>query len=881
VNDVLQSDGMKTLSSDKPRAESVMKAQAWLSGINTLNHAASNSADADSAHRLLQSQLTTSLHPDDAQLAKPVVRCVLPTAVRPSVAQLKTQALTVTSQPLPRSTSNDTVAERMVVETTTSNALQSSAFVTDSGSNVILATPMKRVDSISASAGHPKTSVAHSAKVLSSTRRLPYENASAVSTRRDDSVVEDRHANQSDSHVGPLAQVQSVTERPGSEEAKLLETFPVSFNSAQRRTADVGGHSSLHSAALQNTAVGHRNINPEIPARSLTTAMTVSNRLSAAEHAVTASLPVNGSLKISNDGLFASRGNTRLNELWYRFSQDHTLCSPRPTDSSTTLSISSIEQTESGAIDSSAQHTQYQHLEQFITRRAAEDKSHDAKIIQQQLQQSSGGQLASSLSVSGSTADVYTSHHNLLSHSDHIPQQSAEPLHSSQPESRNPSKSDDAGKVSSLSTGTPVKHAWIVADETLPAVPEDTTLGSVMSDFTSVSSVDNTGTIVTHTTKRHLPDDPRLLRLQQKIAQQREKHRKVCRSEQRRKEHIIKMELALRERQKAMVQVTDSVKKTGADYRQSSSRLEMTTSTTTLTTIVTSTDSDMTLSSSPFQPTDNRTTSNSRLISAGDTSVSCSCHQAQCQIKTMPEINPKAKNVSPPKRHKSETSFKPKLQEVKYAKNKVAKSASTVLPHETSSRNQERNPLQKNVRRKINTSSTSHGPPVPESALRRNNAQGDRRRPSKISKSAAEDLLSKTGHANRILMEKNKHVTDECSTQSKAVQTTPRLRDNAVLYVTTAVQCPTVSTDVDEFATDSLPVMRKDQHFRSFSPASSVDSELMQNLKLKLLMKLSVRDSVRRELVFNCDKINIYFICSMAANLHTMFLKKCLLGFLL
>ena len=80
------------------------------------------------------------------------------------------------------------------------------------------------------------------------------------------------------------------------------------------------------------------------------------------------------------------------------------------------------------------------------------------------------------------------------------------------------------------------KVAWVIRDEELDLIPEDSTLDSLSSDLTTTetttaSEMDDDGACVlvtrTTTTKRHLPDDPRLLRLQRKIAKQKEKYKRA------------------------------------------------------------------------------------------------------------------------------------------------------------------------------------------------------------------------------------------------------------------------------------------------------------------------------------------------------------------
>ena len=838
MTDSQQSGGMKTVSSDKSRevvkAESVMKAEAWVSGINTLNCATSNTDCTDSTRQLLQSSLTMSLHPDDAQLTKPascsLVRAVIPSLLQPSVAALKMQAVTAASSLPPSLSPNNTVVERTVVKNTL-NPHHLSAVVTDSaGSGIILGTPMKRVDSISASAGHLKTSavIDHS----SNTRRLHYKSNSENDVQRNDYAPNDRYTKQFDSSFGVRPEVQSTIEHYSSEASKLNEASQANLKNMQQQTSVRG---SLHSIVLQNSAVGRENVN-----RSLTPALTVSSQSSTTQHVITASAAVNP-LKTSNSGSFPSHNNARLNELWSRFNQDQTVYSPHAANSAAALSISRIELVEDGVMDFNVQQSKYQHP----VKHAAGEKSQDTEMVKKQQQQSSSSVLSSSslpdyssLPSGNTTNVVHPGHHNLAFDRDSIQQHNAKPLHNSygshastgnKEKLGNPSKPDDIGKETSFSASVPVKHAWIVRDETLPVVPEDTTLGSVTSDFTSTSSVDDLGNVITRTTKRHLPNDPKLLRLQQKIAQQREKHRQVRRNEDRRKEHIVKMELALRERQKAIEQETGDLKKTKDDHNLSSNQLQITASSTTLTT-VTSNDSDVTLCSSSLQPDDHLSLDNSQLLSAFDTSGNCSCQQARCEISRV--FNTKAK-----KRHKSEMTFKPKLHEVRYTKSKVTKSAPTVLSHETSSHEQERN-----ARRKVPSFSASYRTRVPETAVFKN-AHGDRS-PSKAS-------ALKTNCTSRILTEKNKQVTAEHSMQSKAVQTTPRLRDNTVLYASAAVQCPTVSSHFDELGVISLPVVSRSLSCKVFSPGSSSDADghLLQHLKHKSLMKPPVRVSVPRELL--------------------------------
>ena len=101
-------------------------------------------------------------------------------------------------------------------------------------------------------------------------------------------------------------------------------------------------------------------------------------------------------------------------------------------------------------------------------------------------------------------------------------------------------------------TTKPKKMAWVITDETLQSVPEDSTLDSVSSDFTACSSVESDGKVVTHTSKRHLPADPKLLKLQQKIAKQKVRYEREHYRELKRKEKINKLEELLKEKGRTM-----------------------------------------------------------------------------------------------------------------------------------------------------------------------------------------------------------------------------------------------------------------------------------------------------------------------------------------
>jgi len=850
LSDSHQSGSMTTASSDKSRkevkADSVMKAQAWVSGISTLNPATSSTSYTGSTHQLLQSRWTTAPHGDDAQIEEPGLDPVdrpMMSLMEWPVGKLQTRARTV-----PQAAPDDTVVEQTTVE----NTLNPSHLSMD----VILGTPMKRFDSISASAGHLKTSAVNTHS--SSSRVLHYSGNTGSGMGCTDYVQKGQYLKQFDVAHDQLSQVPAITERQSTEPSKLYEMSQAGFYHMQQQTADdVDVHGSLHSAALRNDAIDRMKDSAEIPSKSLISALTISSQSSVVDDTVAAPVSVNAghisSSETSADCVSLSQKSTSLNDLWFRFTQDYSVCSPHLTDSGATVNICSTEGTESGVNDSNIELSKYQSLEQSIVKQVAGEKSRDFTTGEKLQLQSLANKLVSSNSLSCSLS---AGGFNLSSDTDRIPQQNTESSRSSHEvraniEDESPSELDDAGKLSSLSASLPTRHAWIVKDETLPVVPEDTTLDSVTSDFVSTSSVDDMGNIVTRTTKRHLPNDSKLLRLQQKIAQQREKHRKVCKNEQRRKEHIVKMELVLHERQKALEQETGDLKKTEHGHHPSSSQLQMTVSDTTLTT-VTSNDSDLTLCSSSLQSDDHRFINISQLRSPFDTSGSCSCQQVQSGVHRI--VNPKvSEEVFVQKRHKSETAFKPKLREVKYANSKATKSAPSVLSDVAVSREQERrNAMAKHVSKKSTLSSSSRGTHVvPETAALKKNTQ-DHRSLSRTNKPTAKTSPSKTNYVSRILAKTSKPFAMEHGMQSKAVQTTPRLQNNTVLYASTAVQCSDISSHFDELGVISLPVMSKGQCVRSlsskiFSPDSSIDTERLQHLKLKSFIKQPVRVDVPRE----------------------------------
>jgi len=822
------------------KAESAMKAQAWVSGIS--EHT-SSSGYAGSTGPVVQSQLTTSLHSDAAQLTEPDSHAVMPSSLmQPSVTQAAALSLPV------RLTPSNAVDERTVVK----NPVHSSAVMIPHGTSdvITLGTPMKRVDSISASAGHSKTSSSVDRGPAAS-RRLPYGQLYMADGG---SVHSDQYAEQFGSNVGLPPQVESVTEHRSSEVADLPKTSPTGVRNMQQQTVNVADERvNWHSSALDSNAVDRDQNSTKMVRSSQSPVLAASSQSSTTQH-VDAASTTGDTQHVSS--LTTSHPNARLNELWCRFSQDHTVCTPHLAGSATTLNISGVERTESILMGSNMQPSKYQ------LGRGAGEKSRNATTAENRWQLSSNSERLSGSLLGQSSlplaSTTNTVHHNSSFGSGSVSQLSTEPLRrshgantdtGSQPRSAEPSKLNDAGKESSYPGSVPAKHAWIITDETLPVVPEDTTLDSVTSDFTSASSIDDMGNIVTRTTKRHLPNDPKLLRLQQKIAQQREKHWKVRKNEQRRKEHIVKMELALREHQKAVEQKTADVKKAEGDHHPSAVQLEISTSSATLTT-VTSNDSDVTLCSSVLQPDDRQSTYNSQLLSTSVVSRSCTCQQARREMQKVAAI--KAREVSAQKRHKSDTAFKPKLHEVRYTTQSKATKSAPVLSRETSSHVREKNTSAKKVGRNVPTTGAARRSRIAESEALKN-AQDHGRSPSKANRSAAKAVPSKHNTTNHVLTERNQHVSAELNMQSIGVQTTPCLRDNRVSYTNTAVQCPAVSSRFDDLGVISVPVASRGQQVgslssRFYSPDSSSDAEILQkHLKHSLLMKQPLRAPVPRE----------------------------------
>lgn len=803
------------------KAESVMKAQAWVSDINMLHSSVNGTSCIGSSQQIPPPSAGPSA---DSQLMTTWLRPVVYSAV-PS---LKTPTGTTASS-LPPNLSRAAVFE---------GVSQPHSLTID---YLAFGTPMKRVDSISASVGHHTNTSAVSLRNPSTTQRLYHENDTAETTAHAGNQYTKRH--------DFVPQVQATVDHRSNEPSHTATT---GFKTVHQQTSDAGDvPSNLPSAASETVA-----LSPVISSHLPSLLATVSYPSSTSESTSAASLLVDAgsvqSPKPSTESLLTSHRSTRLNELWNRFNEDQSVYSPHPTDMGTVVSSgSSLQHT----VDSNTLWSTRQHPKQSVVR-LAEDRSHGT----QKQQQSLSGRLVSRNILGDSSSDAgitvnaaETSHHHSSSDTEHILQHRSEPLHSlrnvnSDVENKTKtgrlSMSDDARKEPPLSASVPVKHAWIVRDETLPVVPEDTTLDSLASDFMSTSSVDDMGNVIVHTTKRQLPNDPKLLRLQQKIAQQREKHRKVHRNEQRRKEHIVKMELAIRERQRVMEQ-----EKTKNDLHPSASQLETTTSSTTLGTTVTSNDSEITLYYSSSQPDGHHYNDDSQFL---DTSGRCTCQQTECKIHRV--INGKVYD-------KSTTTFKPKLREVKYTRSKSSKSSPVKLSKEVFPHEQEKSAVTKTVRRTLIPTSVSHRSRIPQTTALKN-SRGDRRTPSKIiqsSKIGKLTAVASPSKANHVLTEKSRRMIAERDVQSKGVQTTPRLRDIQVSYASTAVQCPADSSRFDELGVISIPTAGRTRPLRSlsskvFSPPSSTNAELMlHSLKSKSVVNQPVRVPLPREL-FACNQ---------------------------
>ena len=199
------------------------------------------------------------------------------------------------------------------------------------------------------------------------------------------------------------------------------------------------------------------------------------------------------------------------------------------------------------------------------------------------------------------------------------------------------------------SEGKPKATAWLIKDETLLSIPEDTTLESLSSDFTTTTATAlsttgdtdnndaNSVVVVMRTTKRHLPDDPRLLRLQQKIWRQKEMYRRELQREKRRREKIHKLERLLAEKaQLHLVAHGDGSSETPSTGVTES--LETT--------------SDVTTTSTSLQPSDERS---STLVDE-ESNVSAADVMCVCRCKKLSPAKPE--RTTPPMA----------LQEVDYAK---------------------------------------------------------------------------------------------------------------------------------------------------------------------------------------------------------------------
>ena len=99
------------------------------------------------------------------------------------------------------------------------------------------------------------------------------------------------------------------------------------------------------------------------------------------------------------------------------------------------------------------------------------------------------------------------------------------------------------------SSGAPKKRKYVYTlngqdSDTLPSIPEDTTLDSATTDDLTMTTDSESVTGQGH-------KDPRMIQLQQKIKRQKEIHEKERRREFKRKEKIAKLEKLLAEKNKS------------------------------------------------------------------------------------------------------------------------------------------------------------------------------------------------------------------------------------------------------------------------------------------------------------------------------------------
>jgi hypothetical protein len=285
--------------------------------------------------------------------------------------------------------------------------------------------------------------------------------------------------------------------------------------------------------------------------------------------------------------------------------------------------------------------------------------------------------------------------HNSSSDSDRHPSRDSndngDECHQTRPRRHKVDDGEKEGKQQAVGerTGgrrTSGRQAWIVKDETLPPVPEDMTIESVTSDFTSTSSVDDSGKVVTRTTKRHLPDDPRLLRLQQKISQQREKHRRAQANERRRKERIAELEMRLK-KEAAMMCEDRKCSRHETGHKSSLTTASVSGDVTGTSSTLTADDpTDLTVGAS-LPETDQDATLDGEADGDDSACCICTCHA------TGKRASPSRANLSPAKRRaaKSEPLLSPEMQhlhELTYVKGQAAKSLPVVgSPKRPSERN--------------------------------------------------------------------------------------------------------------------------------------------------------------------------------------------------
>ena len=310
----------------------------------------------------------------------------------------------------------------------------------------------------------------------------------------------------------------------------------------------------------------------------------------------------------------------------------------------------------------------------------------------------------------------------------------------------NQNQRQEIGSLSTNHTGevnrvASKKRAWIVEDEELHSIPEDSTLDSITSDYTTSSSIESDGKLILRTTKRHLPDDPKLLRLQQKIAKQKEKHKHEYVREKRRRDKISQLEHMLK--QKGLV--LDSSSSTLSTMADSDSTLGLSDINSTLT------------ASSTFMSGD----SISHDFESRSNQAGCSCHQSKKQRSTSTPSN---------KSHKQ--TEKIKLQPVDYNHKDLSQHRATYMEFDKPS-------LKNSTKKRISSNKSTPSKVTKDSANKANKA-----RKSKSDSSPKQHRIKSSTNdfgatcptplltSPTILNRNGKEMVSE------AVQTTPKMTSN-------------------------------------------------------------------------------------------------------